>query len=167
MRSCSNCVMRATIWRIPAGGGTPVQLTSDLGFEPRESPDGRSIYFIDRPRFGGLGSVASPKRVPADGGAVERMDVPVMAGAWEVIDTGIVFVFVPGLGGAIDFARPPDVLQIYDFLDRRVRTLGTLAVRVGPFGASHFFTASRDGRWALASHVDRWDRDIFVVDNFR
>jgi hypothetical protein len=30
-----------------------------------------------------------------------------------------------------------------------------------------FLTASRDGRWALAPHVDRWDRDILVVDNFR
>jgi len=158
---------RSTIWRAPAGGGPPVRLTSELGFEPRESPDGRSLYFIDRPRFFGLGPVASLKRMPADGGAVETLDVPVMAGAWEITDAGLVFVFVPGLGGATDFARAPDVLEIYDFAERRIRVLGTLGFRVGPFAATRFLIVSRDGRWALASHVDRWDRDILVVDNFR
>jgi hypothetical protein len=57
---------------------------------------------------------------------------------------------------------------------RRLRRLGLFLVvlvlpafRVGPFGINHFLTPSRDGRWALAPHVDRWDRDILVVDNFR
>ena len=157
----------STIWRTPAGGGQPVQVTSELGFEPRESADGRSIYFIDRPRFYGLGPVATLRRIPSGGGAVETLDVPVMPGAWEITDTGLVFLFVPGLGGPIDFARAPDVVQVYDFADRRIRTIGTLAFRVGPFAATRFLTVSRDGRWALASHVDRWDRDVLVVDNFR
>jgi Tol biopolymer transport system component len=158
---------RSTIWRAPPGGGAPVRLTSELGFEPRESADGRSIYFVDRPRSYGLGPVATLKRIPADGGAAETLDVPVMAGAWEITDTGLVFLFVPGLGGPVDFARAPDVLQIYDFTERRIRTLGTLAFRVGPFASTRFLIVSRDGRWAVASHVDRWDRDILVVDNFR
>ena len=158
---------RSGIWKVPAAGGAGTQLTPEVGFEPRESPDGHSIYFVDRRRYYGLGPVATLKRVSVDGGPVERVDVPVMPGAWEVTETGLVFIFEEGLGGAVDFARAPDIVQIYDFADRRVHTLGTLAFRVGPFGADHFFTVSRDGRWALASHVDRWDRDILVVDNFR
>lgn len=157
----------SAIWKVPAGGGARTQLTSELGFEPRESPDGRSIYFIDRPRSYGLGPVATLKRISVDGGSSEPVDVPVMPGAWDVTETGIVFIFVAGLGGALDFARAPDVLQVYDFVDRRIRTLGTLAFRVGPYGANHFLTVSRDGHWAVASHVDRWDRDTFVVDRFR
>ena len=39
--------------------------------------------------------------------------------------------------------------------------------RVGPYGANRFLTVSRDGSWAVASHVDRWERDILVVDRFR
>ena len=163
----SNESGQSAIWKVPASGGARTQLSPELGFEPRESPDGRSIYFIDRPRYFGLGPVATLKRVSVDGGPAERVDVPVMPGAWDVTDAGIVFVFVPGLGGAVDFARAPDVLQVYDFADRRIRTLGTLAFRVGPFGSNRFLTVSRDGSWAVASHVDRWDRDILVVDGFR
>ena len=163
----SNESGHSAIWKVSARGGARTQLSPEPGFDPRESPDGRSIYFIDRPRHFGLGSVSTLKRVSVNGGQAEGVDVPVMPGAWEVTDRGIVFVFVPGLGGAVDFARAPDVLQVYDFADRRIRTLGTLAFRVGPFGASRFLTVSRDGNWAVASHGDRWERDIHVVDNFR
>jgi hypothetical protein len=27
--------------------------------------------------------------------------------------------------------------------------------------------SSRDGRWALVSHVDSWERDILVADRVR
>jgi Tol biopolymer transport system component len=163
----SNESGRSAIWKVSSAGGARTQLTTELGFEPRESSDGRSIYFIDRPRSFGLGPVATLKRLSADGGPAERVGVPVMPGAWDVTDTGIVFVFVPGLGGAVDFERAPDLLQVYDFRDRRIRTLGTLSFRVGPFGANRFLTVSRDGSWAVASHVDRWERDVLVVDKFR
>ena len=157
----------SAIWKVPAGGGARTQLTTEVGFEPRESPDGRSLYFIDRPRFFGVGPISTLKRISVDGGSAEKVDVPVMPGAWDVTDSGIVFIFVPGLGGAQDFARAPDVLQIYDFAEGRVRTLGTLGFRVGPYGSSHFLKVSRDGAWAVASHVDRWDRDILIADRFR
>ena len=68
----------------------------------------------------------------------------------------------PSLG---DDGRP-DVLQLYDFAERRVRTLGELAFQVASFGTDRFLTVSRDGRWVLAAHVDRWT-DILVVDDFR
>jgi Tol biopolymer transport system component len=163
----SNQSGRWAIWKVSATGGTGSQLTSELGFDPRESPDGRSVFFIDRPRYWGLGSATSLKRVSVDGGSVETLDVQVMPGAWSVTEDGIVFISIPGLGGAVDFARPPDELKIFPFADRRVRPLGTFGFRVGPYGASRFLTVSRDGRWAVASHVDRWDRDIYVIDKFR
>jgi Tol biopolymer transport system component len=163
----SNQSGRWSIWRVPATGGTSRQLASELGFDPRESPDGRSVFFIDRPRYFGLGSATSLKRVSVDGGPVETLDVQVMPGAWSVTDDGIAFISIPGLGGAIDFARPPDELKMFHVADRSLRTLGTFGFRVGPYGASRFLTVSRDGLWAIASHVDRWDRDIYVIDKFR
>jgi len=33
------------IWRIPSQGGTALQVTKLGGFEPRESPDGKSLYY--------------------------------------------------------------------------------------------------------------------------
>ena len=158
---------RSTIWKVPAGGGVALQLTSDVGYEPRESPDGRSLYFIDRHRSFGLGPSAVLKRVSIEGGAAEVIDLAVMPGAWEVTDVGIVFLSSAGGAGQLQAAPPPNIVQVYDFAERMTRDLGQLAFPVGPYGTLRYFTASRDGRWAIATHIDRWDRDIFVVDRFR
>lgn len=163
----SNQSGRSSIWKVPAEGGTGTQLTSELGFEPRESPDGKSIYFIDRPRRYGLGIGATLKRLSVAGGPVETVDVPVMPGAWDIADNGIVFISVPRLSGPMGFNQGPDVLQLYDFSNGRIHTLGTFGFRVGPFASNHFLKVSPDGRWAVVSHVDRWDRDILVIDKFR
>jgi len=42
-----------------------------------------------------------------------------------------------------------------------------LPFRIAPFFANRFLIVSPDGRWLLATHMDRWDRDIFVLDNYR
>jgi hypothetical protein len=55
----------------------------------------------------------------------------------------------------------------YDFVDGQTRPLGTTRFPVAPFFTTRFLVASRDGRWAVASHVDRIDRDIMVLDHFQ
>jgi len=45
--------------------------------------------------------------------------------------------------------------------------IGTLPFLVARFGASRLLSVSRDGRWALVSHIDNWPRDIAVADNVR
>lgn len=162
----SNRSGRSTIWRMAAAGGGLVQLTSDGGFDPRESPDGRSVYFIDEPRSFGLGRASTLKRVSANGGPVEVVDVQVLPGAWDMTDSGIVFVADRSEGvGSSRGGR--NVLQFYGFANRRIQTIGQLGFLIGPFGAARFLAVSRDGRWALASHIDRWERDILVLDGFR
>ena len=54
-----------------------------------------------------------------------------------------------------------------DVAHQRVQQLGSLPFRIAPFFANRFLTVSPDGRWLLAPHMDRWDRDIFVLDNYR
>jgi len=165
----SNRNGRQTLWKIPAGGGDAVLLTSEGGFEPRESPDGRSLVFVDRPRMPYAREVPSPRlhRVPVEGGPVEALDIDVKPGAWEMTDAGIVFLVIPGIAYGIEGADASDVLQMYDFQERRIRTLGQLAFRVRTFGATPLLTVSRDGRWLVATRVDRWERDIVAVDGFR
>ncbi len=53
------------------------------------------------------------------------------------------------------------------FADGRVRQIGGLPFLVARFGASRLLSVSRDGRWALVSHIDGWPRDIVVADNVR
>jgi dipeptidyl aminopeptidase/acylaminoacyl peptidase len=157
---------RSGIWKISAAGGGLMRLTSDPGFDPHESADGRSLYFIDRARLGGFGTRRPLKRLSMDDGLVETVDLMVFPGAWDVTNTGIVFI-ADHAQAVTDPSRGANTLQAYDFIDHRVRTIGQLAFVVGPVGTARFLTISRDGRWALASHVDRWERDILVLDGFR
>jgi len=48
-----------------------------------------------------------------------------------------------------------------------VHPVGTLRFPVADAWMDRFFIVSRDGRLAVASHVDRFERDIMVLDNFR
>jgi Tol biopolymer transport system component len=161
----SNESGQSTIWKIPAGGGPRVQLTTEVGYEPRESPDGQRLYFVDRPRTYGLGFVATLKQIPIQGGPSTTVEARVMAGAWDVTDSGIVFVV--GRANPMDASPAPDVLAVYDFAEGGVTRLGELGFRVAPFGSPRYLAVSPDRRWTLASHVDNWDRDIIVVDNFK
>lgn len=155
----------STIWRMPADGGARQQLTSEVGYEPRESVDGQSLYFIDKGSQYGMGTIATLRMIPLAGGPGRVVYNGVTPGAWNVTELGIVFVAVRPYG--VDRSREPDVVEVLDLAENRVRPLGEMAFRISPFGSDRFLTVSRDGRWALASHIDRWDRDILVVDNFR
>jgi Tol biopolymer transport system component len=161
----SNASGAAAIWKMPASGGRPVLLTSDVGFDPHESPDGKDIYFIDRGRLFGLGLPGVLKRVASEGGATSKVDVAVAPGAWDVTDKGIVFL-IKG-GGGFDPSDTPDVLALYDFADQRVHEIGPLNFLVARAATARYLAGSRDGRWILTPHLDRQDRDIMLVDNFR
>jgi Tol biopolymer transport system component len=149
--------MIADIWRIPAGGGEAVQLTRHGGFEPRESSDGRYLFYLDRPPSGVASSgTARLMRLPLSGGQEELVLERVRPFLWSVTDTGIVFV-----------TREPDfdAIDVYRFSDQQVARIGRLGFRL-PGSYTHM-TVSRDGRWALATKMVQFDVDLMRVDNFR
>jgi Tol biopolymer transport system component len=156
---------RSQIWKIRVQGGQPIQITTDGGFEPREAPDGRTLFYVDAPHSNGLTRGATLKRISVDGGAPSVALTGVPPGAWDVTDSGI--VFLTGLMGPTNESDAPDTVKLYDFADQQVRPLGTLPFRVSRFGVSRLLSVSRDGRWALISHIDNWPRDIVVADNVR
>jgi hypothetical protein len=89
----------------------------------------------------------------------------IVSGAWDVTSDGVMFL-IPGTGGDAN-SRARDVLAVLDIATSRVRQLGQLPFPVSRYGVSRFLAASRDGRWAIASYIDRWERDVMVLDNFR
>ena len=158
----SNETGQSEIWKMSVDGRTPIKLTSDGGFDPRESADGQLVYFVSTPRPYGLGRGTGLKRVSTQGGASSLVYSGVVPGAWDLVGDRVVFLVArPGANDE------PDILATYDIARQQVQQLGTLPFRVASFFADRFLTVSPDGRWALAPTVDSYNRDILVVDNFR
>ncbi len=149
--------MIADTWRISPNGGEAIRLTHNGSFEPRESPDGRYLFYLDRPPAGlAIGSTARLMRLPLGGGHEEQFLEGVRPFLWSVTNTGIVFVTREA-----DF----DAIDVYRFSDQRVARVGRLGFRIP--GIYTHMTASRDGRWALATKMARFDTDLMRLDNFR
>ena len=145
------------IWRVSPDGGEAIRLTRNGGFEPRESPDGRYLFYLDRHPGGlAIGGTARLMRLPLVGGQEELVLERVHPFLWSVTETGIVFV-----------TREPnfDAIDVYRFSDQRVARLGRLGFRI-PWTFTHM-TVSREGRWALATEMVRFDTDLMLLDNFR
>jgi Tol biopolymer transport system component len=156
---CSNRAGGALdIWRIPAEGGQAVRITESGGFEPMESPDGKYLFYLNRPpnEAGGSGSTRRVQRVAIGGGPQVVILDAVHPFWWFVADKGIFFV-----------TREPefDAIDWYEFETRRIERKGRL-----PFRASsrlNRLTVSRDGRWALLNELERVDSDLMLIDNFK
>ena len=147
----------ADIWRVSAEGGPAIRLTRNGGFQPQESSDGRYLFYLDRPPAGVvIGGTARLMRLPLGGGPEELVLDRVRPFLWSVTDAGIVFV-----------TREPDfdAIDVYRSSDRRVARVGRLGFRIPPIYPH--MTLSRDGRWALATKMVRFDADLMRLDNFR
>jgi Tol biopolymer transport system component len=146
----------ADSWRVSSGGGEASRLTHDGGFDPEESLDDRYLFYLHRYPGLSVNQTAKLMRAPLAGGREEMVLEHVRPFLWSVTDTGIVFV-----------TRDPnfDAIEMYRFSDQRVVRLGRLGFRI-PSVYSHM-TVSRDGRWALATEMVRFDSDLMRLDNFR
>jgi Tol biopolymer transport system component len=148
----------SALWKVPSTGGAPARLTSEMGFEPRESPDGRTIYFVDQRRSYVLGAPATLHAVSVEGGPSTVVPTAVIPGAWDVTDSGILFLRrEPGAGS----------LGFYSFETGQAQQVASLAFQVTPAASRRYLTASPDGKLAILSHLVRWERDIVVLDHFR
>ena len=145
------------IWRVSPDGGPPIRVTHEGGFDPKESPDGRYLFYLDR-HPAGLRSdgTARVMRAPLAGGPAEPVLERVRPFLWSVTDIGIVFA-----------TREPDfdAIDVYRFSDQRIVRAGRLGFRL-PGSFTHM-TASRDGRWVLATQMVRFETDLMMLDNFR
>jgi hypothetical protein len=147
----------ADIWRVPADGGEAIRLTRHGGFELRESSDGRDLFYLDRPPAGvAIGGTAGLMRLPLAGGQEEVVLERVRPFLWAVTNQGIVFVT-----RELDF----DAIDVYRFSDQQIARLGRLGFWL-PGSYTHM-TVSRDGRWALATQMVRFDSDLMRLDDFR
>jgi Tol biopolymer transport system component len=156
---------RSEIWRMPAEGGKSFVLTTGGAYEPREAPDGQSLYYVDRARRSeGLGASVTLKQVPVAGGEARTVFAGVRGGTWDVTDGGVTFLTTDSMNTVT--GHQGDALACYRFAEQRVVRLAALPFMVARYKTPRL-AASSDGRWVLVNHLDAWERDVMVADDFR
>ncbi len=142
------------VWKVPAAGGAPVQVTRQGGFEGFESVDGKTFYFAKGRNVPGIW------QVPTGGGEEKLLFDRDGAGAWRlwsVVGKGIYFAT------ATTPSHP--MIEFYDFASGKVSQLARLdkpIVRSEPGLA-----VSPDGRSLLFTLLDQSGSDIMLMANFR
>ncbi len=134
------------IWKMAVDNATQVvQMTHGGGNWPRESPEGRYLYFLD----GG-----DIWRMPVDGGPKTRVYGPVVPGPSRAPDPAGIYAAEAGRG-----------IVYHHFATGRT----TLVVPLGKstFMAYGGLALAPDRRWLLYARRDRAVSDIMLVQNFQ
>ena len=139
------------IWKIPAEGGSPTQVTTKGGYIPHESPDGKFLYYTVVEERGIW-------KIPVAGGEPTKVvDVPAWSGAWAVVDDGIYF---------LDREEKANAgLYWFSFATGKVTRQATLAGMPRPWGGG--LAVAADRRWVLYTQRTYDGSDILLVENFR
>jgi Tol biopolymer transport system component/DNA-binding winged helix-turn-helix (wHTH) protein len=139
------------VWKMPADGGEAIQLTSDGGYAPLESPDGKFLYYTK--------SLVNTSlwRVPLGGGQATKV-LDGLSGDLNlaIVDKGIYFV--------------PQSLSSIQFLDLETNQVRRIARFERPIDGGLAF--SPDGQWILYTNysntrADQGGAELRLVENFR
>lgn len=147
------------VWKMPAAGGEPLQVTSNGGYEAMQSPDGRFVYYN---KYGYY--TEGIFRIPVEGGQETRVfDLPQLdsLGDWVVTDNEIYFVH--------RYDSPRKVtshfsIKLFSLTTAKITTVAAL----DRDPVSHpGLNISPDRRWLIYSSMDSFNHDIMLVKNFR
>jgi Tol biopolymer transport system component len=139
---------RSEVWKIPAGGGEPVQITRNGGSGAAfESPDGKLLYYAKGSRIW---------KVALGGGEETQVsEAPLSYGCnFVVVEDGLYFV------SATVFASP-GILYFFNFATGALKPIAT--IKIWSLGLS----ISPDRRSILYSQIDQANSDLMLVENFR
>jgi len=140
------------IWKVPADGGSPVQVTRDRGLKAQESRDGRFLYYSNRTRQLWRVDLGSGERALM----LEFPSQTTWGGHWVASDDGIYWLNVEAA------PRPAvDFLRFDDARNTRVVT------PKGSYDLGSQFSVSPDGRWLVFSQADYKASDLMMLDAVR
>jgi Tol biopolymer transport system component len=139
------------VWKMPANGGEPIQVTRDGGFAPLESQDGKFLYYLKRLID------TDVWRIPTDDGQGTR----VLEGLSDyrnlaVVENGL--MFVP--------TRNTSSLQFLNFVTGKITLLANFdrPVALGPLSG---LALSPDRRSILYTEMEEAGTEMMLVENFR
>ena len=153
----SNQTGRYEIWRASADGGQESQLTHQGGFDPRESPDGKQLYYLKKRNASEIWKI-----LPEGGEESPVLTDPAAQtdfAWWQPFDGGIYFV-----SRAPKSSPEEDRVQFFNFATKNIDLIAPTSKRVSAFGG---FSVSPDRRHIIFAQVDQDESDIMLVENFR
>ncbi len=141
---------RLEVWRMRAEGGEAVQVTHKGGWAPKESPDGKVVYYQ-------LPDSQDVWKVAIGGGEETRVLGPVAE--FAVTAEGIYFIEI---GTRMWVGTAGNSLKFFSFAKGTTEKVAD--VKLNPLNA---LSVSPDGRYVLFSQVDPFVSDLMLVENFR
>ena len=155
---------RAEIWKLPARGGQPIQITHGGATYAKESVDGRYLYY-SRSENG----LRSLRRIETSGGEDVQV-IPQIAhyGNFAVVKEGVYFEASPPAGDIslrslfAPFARGATI----DFLSFAPGGKITTVLNLTEY-AGHGLDVSPDGRTLLFGQMDGFSEDLLLVETVR
>lgn len=137
------------VWKMPADGGTPMQITQHDGISPQESVDGRYLYFCKFEQ-GGLW------RIPLSGGEETQIIKEVAGGGWPdwaLAPEGIYF---------LKFGKFTDVsIEFFEFATGKSHRVWTLQKEPG-WGVN----LAADGKSIVYVQDEFAQSNLMLVKNF-
>ena len=144
----SNSTGRSQIYKVPAEGGTPVQITRFGGTYAIEAFNGKTLYYTAASRPSAIWKTTTQ-------GGDETPVVPnVVGSAIAMARDGLYYLSSATSTGA--------QLNFYDFRAQASRRLATIDRPV-----HHFLSSPPDGKSVLYTQVDRQESDLILVNAFR
>lgn len=138
---------REEIWKMPAGGGPPFQVTHNGGVKGIESEDGKTLYFgNDR----GSGSV---RKMPVAGGPEQQLTDSLYRDNFAVTKKGIFYMTNPSNLGT-------STLKFYSF------ATGATAIILQMGIPEYGLDVSPDGRYLVYAQLDDPASELMLVENF-
>jgi Tol biopolymer transport system component/predicted Ser/Thr protein kinase len=143
---------RFEVWRVPAEGGRPRQVTTEGGFACFEAFDGRTLYYTKAQ------AARQPVFARPTGGGPERRVVDEILGrSFAVVPGGLYYFALTDVPGVT-------VVRALEVARRRSRDVARLGVPVTP-GAG--LSVSPDRKTILFTVFKPNDADLYLIENFR
>jgi hypothetical protein len=146
------------LWKVPAEGGTPVQVTRDGGVNAFESEDGRTLYYVKDIEAAGLW------KMPISGGEEVRvLDAPEPRrwGAVAYVLGGVYYSARERAGGRAS----PWAIFFHEFKSGKTERIARIDKPLGFFARA--LAVSPDRRWLLFDQVDTPGSDLMLLEHFR